>query len=160
MQQLWAPWRIELIRQPKEDGCFLCDATAGRDDREALLLCRTELSICVMNRYPYNSGHLLVAPQRHEGDMVLLTPDELADSALLVQRSVAILREAMAPNAFNLGANLGKAAGAGVPGHLHFHVVPRWDGDTNFMPVVADVKSIPQALDALYDELKPKFDGP
>ncbi len=157
MNQLWAPWRIEFIRQPKGDACFLCDAVAGDDDRGALLLCRTGLSICIMNRYPYNAGHLLVAPKRHVGEIEDLTPEELADAWQLVQRSVGILREAMSPEGFNLGANLGKAAGAGVPGHIHFHIVPRWGGDTTFMPVVGDVKSVPQALDQLYAELSPRF---
>ena len=158
MEQIWAPWRLAFIKSPKPDTCFLCDAVHGDDDRGSLLLCRTDLSICIMNRYPYNNGHLMVAPNRHEGDLGRLTGDELADMALLLQRSVAALRETVGPHGFNIGANLGKVAGAGVPDHLHLHIVPRWDGDTNFMPVTGDTKVVPQALDDLYDQLRPKFD--
>ncbi len=157
MKQLWAPWRIRYILQPKPDTCFLCDAAAGPDDRAALVLARTERCLCMMNRYPYNPGHLLVAPNRHEGELDQLTPEEMADALALVQRSVSVLREAMSPEGFNVGANLGRVAGAGAPDHLHFHVVPRWNGDTNFMAVFADVKSIPQALEELYDDLRPRF---
>lgn len=158
MQQLWAPWRLQFILQPKTDACFLCDAARGDDDRGCLLLCRTEWSICVMNRYPYNNGHLLVAPQRHEGDLEQLRPEELTDMNLLLQRTLAVLREAIAPQGFNIGANIGKVAGAGIADHLHMHVVPRWDGDTNFMPVLSDVKVVPQSIDDLYGSLRPKFD--
>lgn len=159
MQQLWAPWRLQFILQPKPDACFLCEAVRGGDERVALLLCRTEWSICLMNRYPYNNGHLLIAPQRHEGDLGKLEPEELTDMSLLLQRTVTVLREAMAPHGFNIGANIGAAAGAGVADHLHLHVVPRWEGDTNFMPVLGDVKVVPQSIDELYDSLRPKFDS-
>lgn len=157
MRQLWAPWRLDFILQPKPDTCFFCDAIAGPDDREALLLVRAEQAICIMNRYPYNSGHLMVAPTRHEGDIEAFEADGLASMQQLLQRSVAILRETMSPEGFNIGLNLGKVAGAGVADHLHWHIVPRWNGDTNFMPVLGDVKVVPQALTELYDQLKPKF---
>ena len=158
MQNLWAPWRMEYILQPKPQPCFFCEAVGSDDDRGSLLLCRTELCICIMNRYPYNNGHLMVAPRRHEGDLEGLDRRELAEINVLLQRSVRILREAMSAEGFNVGANLGKIAGAGVEEHLHFHIVPRWNGDTNFMPVVGDVKVLPQALDDAYSLLKPKFE--
>ena len=157
MRQLWAPWRLDYILQPKPDTCFFCEAVSGADDREALLLGRDDRAICIMNRYPYNNGHLMVAPTRHEGDIEKLEADELANMQQLLQRAVAILRESMSPEGFNIGLNLGEIAGAGVADHLHWHIVPRWNGDTNFMPVLGDVKVVPQALAELYDQLRPKF---
>jgi ATP adenylyltransferase len=108
----------------------------------------------VLNRYPYNNGHLLVCPRSHTGRLDELQPDELLDVQLVLRQMVAILQKRMAPDGFNVGLNLGRAAGAGVPGHLHWHIVPRWNGDTNFMPVVAETKVISQSLDALYDLLR------
>lgn len=157
MDQLWAPWRLAYVTLAKpaneEATCFLCAGLGGTDDRAALIVERTGQSIVVLNRYPYNNGHLLVAPQAHKGRLDELTPAECHDVHDTIRRMVRLLERILRPEGFNIGLNLGRAAGAGLPEHLHWHIVPRWNGDTNFMPVVADVKVIPQALDALYDLL-------
>ena len=157
MDQLWAPWRLAYVAAgPKpaaDEGCFICRGVAGSDDRANLIVHRTGLSTVVLNRFPYNNGHLLVAPLAHKGQLSELTEAELLDLQLVLRRMIGLLSEAMRPDGYNVGLNLGRVAGAGLPGHLHWHVVPRWNGDTNFMPVLADVKVIPQSLDALYELL-------
>lgn len=160
MDQLWAPWRLayvaapkDTVRDPAAEDCFLCRGVGGSDDRANLLVYRSELSAVVLNRFPYNNGHLLVAPRRHKGRPDELTPDELLDLQLVLRQMIGILEKRMTPDGFNVGLNLGKAAGAGLPGHLHWHIVPRWNGDTNFMPVLTDAKVIVQSLDSLYDLL-------
>jgi len=160
VDQLWAPWRLAYVAAPKDkdrpadgDDCFICRGVADTDDRANLLVARSELSVVVLNRFPYNNGHLLVAPKAHKGRPDELTPDELLDLQLELRRMMAILEKRMAPDGFNVGLNLGKAAGAGLPGHLHWHVVPRWTGDTNFMPVFTDTRVIVQSLEALFDLL-------
>jgi ATP adenylyltransferase len=161
VDQLWAPWRLAYVANPKEshpspapEECFICRGVAGADDRANLLVHRTELSVVVLNRFPYNNGHLLVAPRAHKGRLDELTPAELLDVQVTLREMIRVLEKRMTPDGFNLGVNLGKVAGAGLPGHLHWHVVPRWAGDTNFMPVLADTKVIVQSLDALYDLLR------
>jgi ATP adenylyltransferase len=157
MDQLWAPWRLCYVAAAKipadEEPCFICRGLAADDDRANLIALRTPLSAVVLNKYPYNNGHLLVAPRAHKDRLDELTPDELLDVMETVRRMVCALEGLMGPDGFNVGLNLGRAAGAGLPGHLHWHIVPRWNGDTNFMPILADVKVIVQALDALYDAL-------
>ena len=138
-----------------DDECFLCDAR-GRDDDAVHILARAELAYVILNIFPYNPGHLLVAPFRHESDLEALEPDETADCGALLQRSVKALK-AVEPHGFNLGMNLGRVAGAGVPGHLHWHVVPRWNGDTNFMPVVGQTRVLPELLDETHRKLSPRF---
>lgn len=154
MDKLWAPWRVEYLTQEKPAGCIFCNAG---EDRELLVLRRTPLVKVMLNRYPYSNGHLMVAPIRHTADLGGLSDDE----TLALMRNVALCREILAasssPHGFNIGVNLGKAAGAGVDDHLHVHVVPRWNGDNNFMTVVADVRVIPEALLATYDRLLPFF---
>jgi ATP adenylyltransferase len=168
MDRLWAPWRLAYITAPKEkpqttdDGCFLCRAVAGtgaEEDRANLVVHRTELSVVVLNRFPYNNGHLLVAPKAHKATLADLTPDELLDLQLALRKMSGIIEKRMNPDGFNVGLNLGRAAGAGVPGHLHWHIVPRWNGDTNFMPVFTDTRVISQALEALYDLLAEELRG-
>ncbi|HEY1380163.1 MAG TPA: HIT domain-containing protein, partial [Gemmataceae bacterium] len=153
MDQLWAPWRLAYVATPPKPaddaGCFICRGLAEHDDRANLIVLRTAHSAVVLNRFPYNNGHLMVAPLAHKGQLSELAEDELLDLQLALRRMVGLLSEAMRPDGHNVGLNLGKVAGAGLPGHLHWHVVPRWNGDTNFMPVVADTKVIPQSLDAL-----------
>lgn len=159
MDHLWAPWRMSYITAPKEQtaapptghGCFMCRAVAAGTDRENLLVHRTDLSVVVLNRFPYNNGHLLVCPRAHKGRLDELTTDELVDLQLVARRMIGILEKRMRPDGFNVGLNLGAAAGAGLPGHLHWHVVPRWNGDANFMAVTGDTKVISQSLDALFD---------
>ena len=136
---------IESTHRPDE-GCIFCDAAATGDDEASFVLARGAFAFVLLNAFPYNPGHIMVAPVRHVSDLEALTPEELADASRLLQRAVAALRQAMAPDGCNLGMNLGRVAGAGIPGHLHWHVVPRWSGDTNFMPVLADVRVTPEHL--------------
>lgn len=161
MDQLWAPWRLAYVATPPRpvhsSDCFICRGVSESDDRANLLLLRTSRSTVVLNRFPYNNGHLLVAPLAHKGQLSELGEDELLDLQLVLRRMIAVITEAIRPDGYNVGLNLGKVAGAGLPGHLHWHVVPRWNGDTNFMPVLADVKVIPQSLDALYELLVGKL---
>jgi ATP adenylyltransferase len=157
MEQLWAPWRLAYVAVPRaadaDESCFICQGLAEQDDRRNLVACRTPHSVVVLNRYPYNNGHLLVAPRAHKGRLDELDAAEVLDTQETLRRMVRLLDRLMHPDGYNIGLNLGRAAGAGLPGHLHWHVVPRWNGDTNFMPVLADVKVIAQALDSLYDLL-------
>jgi ATP adenylyltransferase len=157
MDQLWAPWRLAYVaaaKPPAEgDPCFICRGLAERDDRANLIALRSARSAVVLNRFPYNNGHLLIAPQAHKGQLHELTADELLDAQQTLIRMLAVLDKLMHPEGYNIGLNLGRVAGAGLPGHVHWHIVPRWNGDTNFMPVLTDVKVIAQALDALYDAL-------
>jgi ATP adenylyltransferase len=154
---LWAPWRVDYIHSGKEDGCFLCRIFSERNDRENLLLVRGKTCAVLMNRYPYNSGHLMVAPYRHIAGLADLTPEETLEMAALTSRAIAVLSEVMAPQGFNIGCNLGEAAGAGLKDHLHQHIVPRWAGDTNFMPVLGGPRVIPEALEATYELLLKMF---
>ena len=144
---LWAPWRIEFIRGEKEACCFLCGNETESDKPEnALVVRRGRTAFVILNRYPYNSGHLLVAPYRHLADLPLLSMEEREELFELAVQSELTLRGALSPTAFNVGFNLGTAAGAGVADHLHMHIVPRWVGDTNFMPVISDTRCVPEAL--------------
>jgi ATP adenylyltransferase len=148
---------IESARNPDPDTCLFCDKLEAGDDRAALILARAGAAFAILNAFPYNPGHLMVGPIRHEGELEDLTPEEMADSSALQQTAVRALRRASSPDGFNVGLNLGRVAGAGVPGHLHWHVVPRWDGDTNFMPVIAETKVLPELLDETYRKLEPLF---
>lgn len=154
---LWAPWRIEYIRSEKDERCFLCEMFAAETDRENLLLFRGGTCAVLMNRYPYSSGHLMVAPFRHTADPADLTADEALELHQLTVKAVAVLREVMNPEGFNIGINLGAPAGAGLKDHLHQHIVPRWTGDTNFMPVLGGPRVMPEALAATYDLLLDEF---
>ena len=157
MDALWAPWRLSYVtsaRRPSPgDPCFICQGLAESDDRRNLFVLRTQRTVVVLNRFPYNNGHLLVAPVAHKGQLHELDTDEMLEMMESIRRMIRILDGLMHPAGYNIGLNLGEAAGAGLPGHLHWHVVPRWHGDTNFMPVLADSKVIVQSLDALYDLL-------
>jgi len=157
MDYLWAPWRLSYIAAAKppaaDDLCFICQGLREQDDRRNLIVLRTPRSVVVLNRFPYNNGHLLIAPQAHKGNLDDLDADELLEVMETMRRQVRLLCRFMKPDGYNIGLNLGRAAGAGLPGHLHWHVVPRWNGDTNFMPVISDSRVVPQSLDALYDLL-------
>jgi ATP adenylyltransferase len=163
MDHLWAPWRAQYIQQstagPEPAGdhadCFFCRGLARADDRENLLAWRGRNSAVFLNRYPYNNGHLLVAPLEHRGRLADLEGPSLVEPLETVRRCVAVLDEMLRPQGYNIGLNMGKSAGAGVPGHLHWHIVPRWDGDTNFMPVLGETKVIVESLFAFYDRLVP-----
>jgi ATP adenylyltransferase len=157
MDRLWAPWRLAYVAAPKapasDDPCFLCAGLADTDDRRHLIALRTDHAVVVLNRFPYNNGHLLIAPRAHKGRLEELTSAEILDTQEVLRRLVAELDDLMHPDGYNIGLNLGRAAGAGLPGHLHWHLVPRWHGDTNFMPVLTDAKVIVQSLETLYDLL-------
>jgi ATP adenylyltransferase len=160
MRQLWAPWRVEFIKRPKAPGCFFCEAAeAGAErDAELLVLARTDSSLAIINRYPYNNGHLMVAPRAHLATLDQLSLESAVDLMRLTQRSLRALTAVLKPDGFNLGINQGQVAGAGVADHVHQHVVPRWDGDTNFMPVIAEVKVMNEHLDASYRAIREGFD--
>lgn len=157
MQQLWAPWRMVYINQPDADeGCIFC-TKPQRDpaqDAEQLILHRGKRCFIMMNLYPYNSGHLLIAPYEHLGSLELLPIKTTAELMLLTQRCETALRTALHPDGFNLGVNEGKVAGAGFAGHVHLHIVPRWNGDTNFMPVIGEVKVMPEFLQQTYEKIR------
>jgi ATP adenylyltransferase len=146
-RQLWAPWRLEYVQAADEQpGCVFCNARDG-DDAESLVVHRGRRAFVLLNKFPYSSGHLMVAPARHVGDYPALADDEAAEIHDLARRALAALAATYRPEGFNLGWNLGRVAGAGVVDHVHQHVVPRWGGDTNFMPVLADVKVVPEHLE-------------
>jgi ATP adenylyltransferase len=160
MQRLWTPWRRAFVEgggATDSDACFLCTKPAEHDDRANLILLRGDRAYVLLNLYPYNSGHLMIAPYAHTGDLAVLDPTTAQEMMRITQRCVDALQRAYRPDGFNVGMNLGKTAGAGIPDHLHIHVVPRWNGDTNFMPVVSDTKVLPESLDQTYERLEPFF---
>ena len=161
MEHIWAPWRIEFIQNADKNtcGCFLCQKPKEQDDRSNYILYRGDSNYVILNAYPYNPGHLLVAPYRHIGRVEDLTGSESAEHFNLTRKCVALLTSEMKPAGFNVGMNLGKIAGAGVDDHIHTHIVPRWQGDTNFMTTLADTKVLPEALAATYDKLKKGVPG-
>ena len=152
-QTLWAPWRIEYIAGPREEGCIFCNRLAATDDRKNLILARGSKSFAMMNKFPYNNGHLMVAPIRHTADFAGLTSDEVLEIFTFLKQFTEVFHRTMKPHGFNVGLNLGRTAGAGVEDHLHVHLVPRWDGDTNFMPVIGGVKVISEHVQSTYDKL-------
>jgi len=154
---IWAPWRIGYIVKIKKKGCFLCHSYRSKDDDKNFVVYRGKFSFVVMNIFPYNNGHLMIAPIKHLKDITSLTEEEDKEIMELIKKSVKILKKLLNPDGFNIGVNLGKTAGAGLEEHIHFHIVPRWNGDTNFMPVISDTKVIPQSLSELYLELKKEF---
>ncbi len=160
MDRLWAPWRMDYIvsNAQNQSGCFLCEAFALKDDKKAFILHRAEHCYVIMNRYPYNSGHLMVVPNMHVADLDLLTPDGLCELMAMTQKAVHILKQDMHPGGFNVGINIGKAAGAGLPEHLHIQIVPRWNGDTNFITVFDGARVMPELLEDTYKRLKPYFE--
>ena len=166
--QIWAPWRLGYILGDKsapeprplsellpgaEQDCFLCQAGAGGPDQKRLVLCGGPHSVTMLNLYPYNNGHLLVAPRRHAARLDELSGEEQLELTETITRMITLLERVMSPQGFNVGLNLGREAGAGLPGHLHWHIVPRWGGDANFMPSVAAINVIPQSLDATWEAL-------
>ena len=158
MNKLWAPWRMDYIRTPKEDGCVFCKKHQSTKDRENLLLFRGEESFVLMNLYPYSNGHLMISPYKHTSNTNDISEIGNQEIMSLTNKSMEIIKNIMGADGFNIGANLGKAAGAGIEEHLHFHIVPRWIGDTNFMPVVGNTKVIVEGLQETWDSMKPQFD--
>ena len=158
-QVLFKPERLKYVRkQIAVKGCVFCEALARGVNRDSLVLYADDTVMVIMNKFPYNTGHVLVLPRRHEGELTSLTPDENARVFAMVQTCVSILKEAYSPAAFNVGLNLGAGAGAGIPEHLHTHVIPRWTGDTNFFPLIAQTKVVVETLEQTYDRLIPFFD--
>ena len=154
MERIWAPWRQEYVSNARpENICIFCPSQTGKSDRERLILARSDYSLMMLNRYPYTGGHLMVAPLRHAADLDDLSDAELLDLMHLLRRGRALLKRVASPDGFNVGINLGRAAGAGVEEHLHIHIVPRWNGDSNFMTVVGNVRVIPDGLTETYERL-------
>lgn len=151
---LWAPWRLKYVEKPSASGNIFVDLPAEKDDRKNLILHRGEAAFVIMNAFPYTNGHLLIAPFRQTNDLPSMTDIELLEINQLVAKSVKWLTETYSPDGFNIGVNLGRAAGAGIPQHIHWHVLPRWNGDTNFMTTVGDTRVMPQSLEDSYDRLR------
>lgn len=159
MRNLWAPWRMEYILSDQgKNSCIFCLGEDKEPTKERLILYVGPLTMVMMNRYPYNNGHLLVAPLRHISELGALSQEEALDLIKMVNRSIDILKDVMTPEGFNVGINIGKVAGAGIEEHLHYHIVPRWNGDTNFMTLFGDVRVIPEHIEQTYDNLLPGFE--
>jgi len=155
---LWAPWRLEYVAGPKREGCFFCDYWSRPEaDEENLVLARGRECFAVLNRYPYNGGHLMIAPAAHASRLSDVDEGVLLGMVRMVQAAERVLSEALRPQGFNVGFNIGRPAGAGIDDHVHLHVVPRWEGDTNFMPVLDDTRVVPVALTELWKSLAPGF---
>jgi ATP adenylyltransferase len=159
MDRLWTPWRLDYILGPKPDECIFCIPETDEEDRERLILYRGERNFVIMNRYPYNNGHLMVTPYRHVSALTDLEPAESHEMMDLMQRCSSIMWEVFTPDGLNVGLNIGEAAGAGIEEHLHFHLLPRWTGDHSFMAVFGKTMVIPEDLYSAYDRLKPRFDA-
>ena len=157
MEQIWAPWRIKYIQMEKTEGCILCDKPGENNDALNYILYRGDKSFVMLNSYPYNPGHLMIAPYRHIANLEELTDEERNEHFKIVSRSIKMLRQVFNPAGFNIGINVGRVAGAGIDDHFHTHIVPRWQGDTNFMPVISDVRVVPEALTETYEKLRGKF---
>jgi len=155
MNHLWAPWRMEFIEELRNrtSGCVFCELAEPGDDRTRLILHRGKFSYALMNKYPYNNGHLLIIPYKHTGLLTGLDSDEHAEMMSMAAHSMEIMKETMEAEGFNCGFNFGKVAGAGITDHIHFHVVPRWNGDCNFLPIIGDTRSMPEYLETTYDRL-------
>ncbi len=157
MERIWAPWRVEYIKGERPKGCIFCEKPKQNKDAENYILYRGKLNFVIMNLYPYNPGHLMIVPYRHLNKIEDLSPEERNEHYELVSRTTGILRETSRTDNFNIGMNLGRVAGAGIDDHIHSHIVPRWNGDSNFMPVIADTRVISESMKDIYDRLKVKF---
>jgi ATP adenylyltransferase len=159
MDRLWAPWRMRyIVNNNNSVGCVLCNEVEKNDDRKNYILFRGTHSFVIMNLYPYNNGHLLIVPYTHESDIDKLPEEELGDLMKVTQASVKILKQALSPDGFNVGINIGKSAGAGIPEHLHVQIVPRWNGDTSYITVFDNTRVMPELLDETYELLKQYFE--
>jgi ATP adenylyltransferase len=153
VKRIWAGWRMKYILGDRSDNCVFCEALQADEDHAKYIVFRGESAALMLNLFPYTNGHLLVVPYEHVSDLVELSEQTLSEMMLLTTRGVGLLRKAMQPHGFNVGLNLGQAAGAGIQDHVHIHIVPRWENDTNFMPVLGDVRVIPEWLDDTYSKL-------
>jgi len=158
MRTLWAPWRIKYVEVKQPEGCIFCDKPAETEDEANLILYRDRLAFIILNAFPYNNGHVMVAPYRHVANLQDLSDEEKLQIMQLTGLAQDVISSALHPDGFNVGINLGKSAGAGIANHIHAHVVPRWIGDTNFMPVIAETRVIPEALSATYSKLKQELE--
>ena len=158
MDKLWAPWRMDYIRTPKQEGCVFCIKHKSNKDKENLILFRGKESFILMNLFPYTNGHIMISPYKHTSNTDFISSRGHKEIMILANQSMKILKKTMGAEGFNFGANIGKAAGAGIEEHLHYHVVPRWLGDTNFMPVTANTKVMVEGLQETWDSMKPQFD--
>lgn len=159
MEKLWAPWRIDYILSEKPPGCIFCDKPAESRDEDNYILYRGKYNFIILNAFPYNNGHMMVIPYRHTDTLSGWTAEERQEMMELADLCVELLRKAMHPDGFNLGVNMGLVGGAGVADHIHMHIVPRWNGDTNFMPVISDTRVISEGLQATYKKLKETLEG-
>ena len=157
MDHIWAPWRMQYIQMEKTEGCILCDKPKEDSDAANYILYRGDQNYVIMNSYPYNPGHLMIVPYQHTASLEELSAEELHEHSDIVSRSITMLKQAISPDGFNLGMNIGSVAGAGIAGHIHTHIVPRWLGDTNCMPVISDIRVVPEALAETYQKLKGRF---
>jgi ATP adenylyltransferase len=153
MKRIFAPWRYKYVSDPDSGECIFCKATSSDDDRKSGVLFRGKYAFVIMNMYPYTNGHIMVAPYKHTGSFEELSDDEILEMSTMLQTWQKVLKKAMNPEGFNIGMNLGRIAGAGFEDHLHYHLVPRWSGDTNFMPVIGGTKIVPMSMDEAYDLL-------
>jgi ATP adenylyltransferase len=154
---LWAPWRATFVLSKKEKGCVFCRRFKEKDTIENLIVYRGRKVFVILNKFPYNAGHAMIVPNRHVGQLEQLRPDEAAEFFEVTRLAAKVIKKALKPQSLNLGMNLGKASGAGVPGHLHMHIVPRWIGDTNFMPVIGKTKLLSVPLEAVYEKIRAEF---
>jgi ATP adenylyltransferase len=153
MKRIFAPWRYKYIKNPDSEGCIFCRAVSSDDDRKSGVLFRGEFSFVIMNKYPYNNGHIMVAPYKHTGNFGDMNEDEMLELSVNIRKWQEVIKKAMKPDGFNIGMNIGRIAGAGFENHLHYHLVPRWSGDTNFMPIIVETKVVPISIDEAYDIL-------
>jgi len=161
MNKLWAPWRYEYIKNTisgNSEGCLFCNIINENNDKENLIVCRGKKSYIIINRYPYNNGHLMIVPYNHFSEVEMLSDEEILEMMKFLKLSIKVLSKKFSPEGFNIGVNLGKVAGAGIDDHIHLHIVPRWTGDTNFMPVLGDTKIISQNLQETWKIIKEGFD--
>ncbi len=159
MKHLWAPWRMEYIENEidKPGDCIFCAFPEAHEDEKYFIPFRSEKCFVILNKFPYNNGHVMVVPYLHTGDFLSLPADVLLDLQQTIQKTIRVMKNIMGPHGFNVGMNIGRTAGAGIDEHLHFHIVPRWDGDTNFMPIISDTKVVSESLQATFEKFKNEF---
>ncbi len=159
MDKLWAPWRLEYITSAAEmkDGCIFCDKPKEKNDKANLIVYREEFCFVILNKYPYNNGHVMIVPYEHKSDLLHLSDQILLNIQQVTKKTIKALKNTMNPHGFNIGLNMGRPAGAGIDDHIHYHIVPRWNGDTNYMPVLANTKVVSEALEQTWKRLYKQF---
>ena len=155
---IWAPWRADFVLSKKEKGCVFCNRLKLKDSVKNLIVYRGNENFVILNKFPYNSGHTLIVPMRHIGQLEKLTEEEANEFFSLTRLTIKIIKKVLKPHSLNIGMNLGRSSGAGIPEHLHMHIVPRWTGDTNFMPVIGETRVVSVGLELVYDAIKKEFD--